>query len=896
MKFVLMPDSLSAAWFRSILAVQGIVGVKVGTFPALLDNLESLWLLPRLEDNFSARLKAEMVVSASSFWVDSIKVDEPAVLAEVEASLKHVLSVLSLNDRISPIATPKNRVEHYFNDIAALHEGMDHVLPHDQMIAKQWLASSQLTAVDYIQLIHLPELFCFEAWQVELIESLLALNTSNRSGDALTNLLKTSIYNSVGINDDIKHLSQNIFNIPHQGKQHKLSHIRWLACRDSLQEVEVLVGMVQKALASGVDIKDMAVVVPDHDDYLETLPKLLKASGILTSNHHAASIAFQWDIQLIKDLLVYYSKKTVDDSSVPPMCLAAIVTNPLMPWSLARGQKIAEDCFSDRLEEKVIDGSYEDLAILKTLLNPTPEKWQDWLVEVIDDCEYLSRGNIYSKTGLHDVISSLGESALLYKKDAQLTLSVLISQLNPKSMRIEPENSGLVSNGILLLTESEWLFHPLKHLFILGFNRGNYEVRDSSSGVFNLGQLVSLEETTGLLLNTSTDKISNYELRIKRLLSQSSESITFVLSQQDMEGEKLLASELLLDMAICFQEVSNVNSEELIQPIGSMTNPSPFFKTSDPESVIEAGEVEIRDLALDIDLIKLNAASDGTPRRESPSSLETLMISPLAWLLSRLRLESMSWDIQDLNVMLKGTVAHKVFELHFDSTSKFEHSNYDELFREALIQDAEFLLEPRWRLERTQLKHEIEHALIPFIQWCEEEGWEFHSTEERLEGSLWGLHLKGFADAVLIRGKNHLILDYKKSKSRDRITRLNNGYDLQTLIYRELYSQQNEIGSSAVHSGYYTLNDKTLVLDSDDQKTVDGIELARLDVSLIEQSAQAVALIKERIKQLKKGVVCLNTTADAKMWKDLGVSAEYTIDGNSLVSLHMKRSEDSANA
>ena len=299
------------------------------------------------------------------------------------------------------------------------------------------------------------------------------------------------------------------------------------------------------------------------------------------------------------------------------------------------------------------------------------------------------------------------------------------------------------------------------------------------------------------------------------------------------------------------------------------------------------------------EVFEINKDKEGKSRAESPSSLEKMMISPLAWLLGRQGLEPKGWDVQSLGVALKGTIAHKVFELHFDSESDCTYgqgtSDYEVLYQTALEEDAAFLLQPQWRLERTQLKHEIKEALSPFLDWCETEGWTIHSTEQRLAGELWSLPLKGFVDVVLENEQKTLILDYKKSKSKDRITRLNSGYDLQTLIYRELFNQQEGGNPVSIHSGYYTLNDQTLVLDVFASSSVKGITKAQLAVDLDGQSEKAVIKIKERIKQLREGEVLLNQEDDIDFWKEFGIKAEYSIDGNPLVGHFMKPVEEQEN-
>mgnify|MGYP000297042338 CR=1 FL=1 len=902
MKFVLMPDSLSAAWFRGLLATQGSVGVKVGTFTGLLDTLKSLWLLADIEDVFDQAFKTAVIESNNSFWSKSIKVDEPSTLSELEASLKYILSVLPLNTSLDKISNPKSRIDGYFNDFVALHTLMGEVRPVDQMLAMQWLSQSNSDSIESLQLIYLPEFFAFDTWQIEVLERLSSHTPENAADEQVLQLLVDGLEVNATKESDIQQLAQTLYKSPCISQEICPENIRWLACRDSLQECEVLVGMVQSALKQGVSIDEMAIVLPQNSEQLRILPALLNKSGILTSNIHQSRTVFEWDVQLLKDLLVYFSFKKELKDAASPMSLATVLTNPLMPWSLNRGQRYADVHFRGALKEKVDDKSNDDSDnnLLQLLLEPGLEDWNNWLVEIISRLKFPSDARLFSKAKLLDLVESLSESILLYQDQSELAqISSLINLLKPKHILIDGEISGLVKNGLLLLTESEWLFQPKKHLFMLGFNQGSYTSRDRSMGVFSSEDCKVLSENTAYSFDTTADPQRCFETRLKRLVSQPDSSITILLAQQSFDGEKLYPSESLLDMALCFQSSKEVEPEQLIQSILAMDNPTPFF--NECQVVIKSAQVVLapKDLLLCMDLFEINKDKEGKSRAESPSSLEKMMISPLAWLLGRQGLEPKGWDVQSLGVALKGTIAHKVFELHFDSEREISYgqgnSDYDVLYQTALEEDAAFLLQPQWRLERTQLKYEIKEALGPFLDWCETDGWSIHSTEQRLAGELWSLPLKGFVDVVLETEQKTLILDYKKSKSKDRITRLNSGYDLQTLIYRELFNQQEGGNPVSIHSGYYTLNDQTLVLDVFASSSVKGITKAQLAVDLDGQSEKAVIKIKERIKQLREGEVLLNQEDDTEFWKGFGIKAEYSIDSNPLVGHFMKAAEEQGN-
>jgi len=915
MKFVLMPDGVSASHFRGLLAERNTVEVKVGTFSTLLETLNQLWILSNKSGEFSSCLKTHALQETHTFWSKSIIVDETGTLSELTASLKHLLNTLPVDQQLPLLSNPQTRIENYYNDLVNLHKSMEYLRPAEQEQAKQWLNAAQLKPIEDLKLIYLPELFSLNEWQAQIVSQLESLMPKHKPAseekfdEHLQSLLIDTIQTSGNQTPELQQLTNRVFQSPNIEESINLNNIRCLTCRDSLEEIEVVVGMIQQALEQGITLNEVALVIPQNADYLGKLPGLLNKAGILTSNRHTPTNAFQWDLQLLKDLLIYFSQLSNSNRYSTPMSLAAIVTNPLMPWSKSVGQKLADACFQGSLTSNIKKGVYKNeyLKLLELFDEPT-DQWQDWCNKIIELLEYPIDSRIFSHSCIQVTLDELIESFSVYVNDASKNklsqndaIRILINQLQPRTIEIESELSGQIINGLLVLTENEWLLKPVEHLFIIGFNQGNYGSTQKAKSVFSLANWKVLNQLLDIDLDPTDKEQQHFEKRMVHLLSQAEKSITFLLSEQDLSGDILLPSETLLDIVLCFQSLEEINPESVLQPISEMHNPSPFFKerlinnneqsnnTVDKTHDYEALQ---EDLELGIDLIELHKDREGNTRADSPSSLEKMMISPLAWLLNRQGLEPKSWEVQELNIALRGTIAHKVFELHFDENNSLNSNNFDALYKEALKIEADFVLLPQWRLERTQLKHEIKKALIPFIDWCKEEGWTVSETEMRLSGSLWTLPMKGFVDSVLTKGEQYLILDYKKSSSKNRIERLENGYDLQTVIYRELFEQLSILDNNETHSGYYTLNDNKLVLDTYSATAVDDIEQVMLNVGIQDQSKEAVRLIKERIKQLRKGSIALNTVDDTEKWQDLGVTATYYIDTVPLVGHFLKPAED----
>jgi hypothetical protein len=187
-----------------------------------------------------------------------------------------------------------------------------------------------------------------------------------------------------------------------------------------------------------------------------------------------------------------------------------------------------------------------------------------------------------------------------------------------------------------------------------------------------------------------------------------------------------------------------------------------------------------------------------------------------------------------------------------------------------------------WRIEKANLKREIYRAFEVFVPWCQQHQWRITNVELKMEGRLWDWPIKGFIDAILQSPDQVFIMDYKKSKSDDRYKRLNAGFDLQTYIYRQLYTQSR--GTANMVTGYFNLNDRVMVLDQRVEGSND-IEVQTPEIPLEKQSEQAVNLVNERFAQLRAGQIILNHSAEANVWKSRGIKA-YAFD-NSLVKLLM---------
>lgn len=876
MNFVLVQDSVSANFIRSELASQGALKIKVGNFQALLETLQELWILPKTEDRFREALRSNALKMSQAFWAESIKVDEVSVLAQLEQTVRQILNFSPAGELPASIAAPQSRHEYYFNDLLALISSLD-ALPNSHQIVTQWLQFVDEINKSIVPLnLYFPKDWVqIEPWQKPVIDRLLASTKSAVPPTIESAFLKLDQLGS----EEYTHLGSQLFNeVPPQKIP---AGFLGVTCRDGFQESQFVANCIAKLIAAGTQPDQIALYYPANFQKLDWLKAELHAQGIAVSNLPEEKSVYDWQTQLLRDLI------RLQLEEVPPMAYCSVLANPLMPWANAHqlNRILNQDKHSGSVAAEFSKALY---PLLQQSISSAQELIE-WLLTV---GEYLEPKNQLGLTlnRWKSLVGEIQEAFAFYEMDGYpLQCQKVLNQLTVGEFVLSHEKSFYL-NSVLAISSNEILPKPVDHLFIIGFNEGHYSL--------NLSQMIpcsilDLPSWQSLGFEQSLqDQFAFQKHLLKTNLSKISTSLTVSASRQNFDGSKLELSELALDLALCFQSPQEVNPQSLFTNFDHLTDELLSWEYID---VTQIPKREPQDLQFQEDLLALHTNADNERRPESPSSLSKMMISPLDWLMNRQGIEDTSWQIQTLDIMIQGTIAHKVFELYKDCQPEvFSETLLDELYLKALQVEAPFILQPHWRLERIQLRQEIKRALQAFIEWLSTENWQIDQVEQRLKGTLWEIPITGFADAILEMESSILVLDYKKSKSDDRVKQLQNGFDLQTYIYRQLLAQKTETAQDSekdkekdkvIHSGYYTLNDQTLVLDQASNSNTQ-ISIKVPDCQLDEQSKAARKVIEQRLLELAKGFVALNRSGDESRWKAVGVKF-YALENNAILKRFM---------
>jgi hypothetical protein len=248
--------------------------------------------------------------------------------------------------------------------------------------------------------------------------------------------------------------------------------------------------------------------------------------------------------------------------------------------------------------------------------------------------------------------------------------------------------------------------------------------------------------------------------------------------------------------------------------------------------------------------------------------------------------------------MTAGTLAHGVFEELFPAgqplaKTKDIRDRGPKILRQLTLQLAPFLRSPDWRVERLKLESEIVMAAERWRDLLASWGANPIGAEQWLKGHYNDIPLRGQSDLVLELPTGKLVVvDYKKSSSGKRRDRMRSSFDLQAHLYRLMIQtgglQALEAVPKDVGVLYYLLNDQTALSDTAiaSDGNAPGLEIIDSDIS-----SQAMIYLDRRIKEVRAGLVRLNTTEDETWWDKNASIPIYALDNSPLLRLFMHEKE-----
>ncbi|MBD1400004.1 PD-(D/E)XK nuclease family protein [Pelovirga terrestris] len=900
--FILCRDRAEARAYRRRIAEAGIgFNLQVGTWLELLQAAADAYLIPPAEPQWQPVLTETLPRLTDVFWSGSYAVAPEQTRAIISRELDILIRSSAPESLFSQrsISSLSQRAQQHLDDLTLLQQAMDYCLPDDLAIVQRVLQADKNRSLRRIKVYAVEPRESLDPWIRALIHR---LNNDSADGnepvngaDFLQRPVPPVSATSLGL------LHHHLYTTTTVTGQLDDS-LQWLAVRDPLEEVEIAAGMIQTALRTGRDsgTNTIGLLLPNNAYYSSAVNEVFRAAGLPLSG----LVQQQTERDLGKEVVFYLLQSA--KKPAPTMAMAAFATSALLPWSRSFGFEVANTLMAGDYTLKdvepptplgrslltLIRDGIATSADLRAVLTALP-------AQLNADPEYeLHRQRA---TGLcADLLDLLRESE-------QIPWEEMLRQAAPESLTREVAAEP-TREGIAVFYEHQEPWREVTELFVLGFNDGHYPQSPPASAVFSAADREVLKQQ-GFNLDTVVAGDERLRSLFVRQLQATTSRVHFLSSRLDLAGNALYPSSSLAFMAQLFPQVQE--PEDLILDLDTEAGRSRAFglAIADTECSTAPRGLEISDPALQIDLLAILKNRDGSIRAQSPSSLETLMTSPLAWLLDRARLIPPDWEPESLDVMAKGTLAHAVFERLFapgipvSSLVDIEQL-VPQLLKQTIINIKPFLNRPEWQVERFHLEKEITTAAMRFREILDTLGATILGVEVWLKGTFDTQAIHGSADLLLQLPDGKIyVVDYKKSSSKKRKERMHKGYDSQASLYRiMLQSGSGTFRSSdgtkvtvaqdrPIGAMYYLMNDQVALADTDGWTAgrIRNIEELGADVSV-----NALPLLKERLAQVKRGQVLLNSASDEKWFdKNAGIPL-YALDRSPLIRLfmHPARQED----
>lgn len=898
-KFILVPDSSAARRVRRLLATQTPrMGVQIGTWPELIAQSKSAYIIAPHISDWKSQFHLALEQLPDAFWSNSFDVAPQEVAAEVEAALSLVVSATQLSFDVSNtfpnfdqiLDRPKRHVE----DIFRLLVKLDGLLPDELLDIQQLIAAETSAAIRQIAVYYVEGFPSLTRWQEALIDKLNA-DSGIEPDPALTGLIASLLLDPFPgePQTSLQAIQQRLFAVPEDTAPLD-DTVQWVGVRDFLEEAEMAASMAQQILAEtpGLAPADIGLLLPDTFEYSLAVNDAFSAAGLPLSGLPVD----HWQRDLGHEALFHFLYCRQKPS--PAMALAVCLSSPLMPWSKEQGAELAQT---------VMDGDYRLRAFpaatwaarqMLELLREGDER-PDTLTAAIQAFVGLLDGSEQLESHVYHAKATADELCAALAGKTDIDWSLLRRLSSPKNISTG-DSPDFNLEGITVWREAHEAWRPVRFLMVLGFASGHYPVVSSDSAVFVSEDLLALRDVLGLSLAIPADQMRDRRARFKRQLASVAEFVCFTIPHRDASGASQSPSESLVFMGQLYNGIDEGESLILEMDVAADRDRIRFLPQAGSQSPQLPRAIVVDDMQFKCDLLALRTDAEGNLRPESPSSLETLMVSRLAWLLRRINAEPQGWEPERPDVMLLGTLTHQVLEELFQASRPIPDpqaisAQVEPLLDAAIRTHAPFLRAAQWQVERRHLASGITKAALVWREVLATLNAEILGTEVWLEGHLEGLPIHGQADILLgLPDGRLLVVDYKRSSANSRRPRMQKGYDSQANLYRTMLqtggpkSEDNTALLKRLKAGdstgivYFMTNDQTSLSDAlvVESGAIPGWEVLDGDVA-----QQAMTLIRERLGEVSAGQLYLNRDGDAAFFdKQAGVKP-YVLDNSPLIPL-----------
>ena len=868
-----------------------------GFTPLTVHFLRDLYLASKPDPK--KRFEAAIAEAASTGpWAASYEVAPAETVQAVEQALVALMqSTATLRvEAVDPSRLdPASRVHRHLTALVDLWRSLGDLLPADLTVLRHVIESRAEDAVERIELIVDPDEPSLCAAGRTVLDTLHRHHGRPADIDARIAAMREEARTCRAEAETLLgHLQRSLLS-PNAGQCAADATLRVFGVRDAALEAEVAAGMAQSWLnaSSGLAPADIGILIADADLYGPFLREAFAISGLPLSGLPAQRDARDLGAEAVLHFLLCRRPPA------PAMALTSLYSSPLMPWPPETGQALASAIMGGDYEPRLardFDGAARRMyEVIRRRETPAPRALADELAVFAGPLKQNEAHGSAVAAAL-DRIDRLRSLLLSDPQAAEPPWEDLVRLATPGAP-FATGSTVRTTGGITVFMADQPPWRPVRHLIVLGFAEGSYPASPAGNPVFLDSEIDEIERACGLRLVSGADMLNERLHLFERQIASASDSLTLFTPFRNLAGNRTAPSATLALIARCIDGVSEpqklvtdlarVDDVEWPReiPRAPRTKNQPLPPLSSP-----------RTLSLGRDLLSIRVGDDGVARPQSPSRLETLIARPLDWLLNELGATDIVWTPERADVLIKGSLAHQVFERLFvpgdpvPDTAAIQKA-VPILLNAAIQQIAPFMQGSAWSVERRTLEREIVNAAISWREALVAHGAEIIANEFRLAGTIFGVPIHGKADCLLrLRDGDLVIVDHKKSGSKTRRARLEAGWDLQVDLYRTMArepvaeDETNEArkalsAANRIGVAYHLMNDGAILLD--------GIPLTAPSQHVTKTSgdisSEAMKKLREEVSRLRKGNIQLNEVGDRAFFSNTAHMGEYAFDTSPLI-------------
>ena len=879
------------------------IGAIAGWLPLSVELLSSLYVLPAPQDN-----DALSILHASSDnapWKESLAVAPAQTAQAVIAMLKHVMCATS-DFQSSSIRTNclvnESRARHHLLALISIWDSHPKIIPSDLQTVLAFMGTSRddaLHSITGLKICGHGQLSTLERAVIDRLRQ--DHRISDRSEQIAPGTMPRQAAPAAETDTLLGHVQRKL----RSAEVERLTaddSLYVLSVRDALQECEAAAAIVQKSLDDDASLApaEIAILLPNPTHYGLYLHEAFALTGITLSGLPIATTLRDIGAEVVQ-LFVQSRRRPA-----PAMALASLLSSPLMPWPSEVGQQMSRQIMRGDFQPGIArEFTGQEAQLYSLIRGDAPQTSLQLADELRRFSRLLTRDPIMADQvkGARRLIERIAATLDATPIAADIAWDEVMAKIafvSGSTMR-GPRYCG----AITILGESELPLKSFRHVLVLGFNDGRYPAAPSGNALFLDSEIETINAGCGLALPTQAQQIDERLAVFVTQIAAASERLIILLSERDREGASLSPSSTLPLIARLVEGIKD--PKDLIIPLedpqaliwGQLLGRPDVLAVPAIEPLLVPEYFE-----LGCDLLGLRKTEHGEPRPQSPSRLETLLVSPLAWLLNEMDAVPVIWAPEALDVRLKGSLAHEVFERLFLPgqplpDDAFISENVATLLSERIRSIAPFLQAKTWGLERATLEKEIIEAAAAWSQTLRDLGAEVIGNEFWLSGEVSGVPIHGKADCLIrLRNGQPIIIDHKKSKTAGRRNRLTAQWDLQVDLYRnmtvrisdrdgiEIAEISNSIGTwpDRAAVAYHLMNDGGVLING----ALDLPLSARVENIEGEIATQAMAKLETRITSLQAGRLETNSASDPKFYEKTAFMGLYAFESSPLVTAFMR--------